>query len=259
MALLELRNLGVTYRGQASPSLHDVSLELAQGERLAVLGESGSGKTSLALALGGLLPPAAKVSGEISWPGFERPPVLGKNLGFIFQDPAGSLDPLMRVGDQIGEVIGSQDGLARRSGQAVHDLLDAVRLPDPEKIARAYPHQLSGGQKQRVAIACAIALNPRLLIADEATSALDTIVQAAILKLLEGLVADRGASLLLITHDIAVAAQNADRIAVLHQGHLVEIGPAKQITRKPQSEYTQRLIAAHIGLDSRRLIEAEQL
>lgn len=258
--LLELREVGVTYRGQTSPALQDVSLSLAEGERLAILGESGSGKSSFALMLGGLLHRDAGVSGEVVWPGFGCRPLPGKDIGFVFQDPAGSLDPLMRIGDQIAEVLEAHIALTREASTArTLELLDAVRLPDPKKIARAYPHQLSGGQKQRVAIACAIAVDPKLLIADEATSALDTIVQAAILDLLTGLVRERGMSLLLITHDIAVAAQNAERIAVLHGGRLVELGAAQDIIRNPDSEYTKRLVAAHLGLQSPRLVGERSL
>lgn len=255
MALLELRNVSITYGDQVSPALQDVSLSLEQGERLAILGESGSGKSSLALAIAGLLPPDTDIGGEIEWPGLSIQPVLGKDIGFIFQDPGGSLDPLMRVGDQIAEVVGAHLHLTRlATATRVTELLEAVRLPEPAKIARAYPHELSGGQRQRIAIACAMALHPRLLIADEATSALDTIVQAAVLDLIGGLVRDHGASLLLITHDIAVAAQNADRILVLHQGRLAEIGPKDEIVRKPKSEYAKRLLAAHLGLHASRRV-----
>lgn len=250
MPLLELRNLTVAYRG-GEYALSQVSLAVAEGERLAILGESGSGKSSLALAIGILLPPTAALSGEIIWPGFDRPPRLGRDIGFVFQDPAGSLDPLMRVGDQIGEVLRANLGMPREAIPArVVALLDRVRLPDPAAISRAYPHQLSGGQKQRVAIACAIAPDPRLLIADEATSALDTIVQAGILRLLDSLVAESKMSLLLVTHDIAIAAQHADRIAVLQRGALVEFGSAAQLIQAPGSDYTKRLVRAHIAIDA---------
>ena len=255
MSLLEIRDLSVSYRRKAEPALHGINLDLAQGERLAVLGESGSGKSTLALAIAGLLPPGATVSGKIQWQGLNGAPVLGRDIGFVFQDPSGSLDPLMRIGDQVAEVVSahSQAGHKAAKTRAI-ELLGRVQLPEPSSIAQAYPHQLSGGQKQRVAIACAIAPAPRILLADEPTSALDTIVQAEVLRLLGQLVHDSSMALLLVTHDIAVAASNADRIAVLQQGRLVESGSTKQIINQPKNRYTRPLVASHIALDATRRV-----
>lgn len=253
MSSLELDQVSVTYRQgwNAVHALEAVSFNLSAGERLAVLGESGSGKSTLALAIAGLLPSNAEVDGLIRWPDLAPAPRPGRDIGFVFQDPAGSLDPLMRVGRQVEEVIlANRPDWGQMALAKTLDLLARVQLPDPPSIARAYPHQLSGGQKQRVAIACAIAAEPRLLIADEPTSALDTIVQADILALLKDLVRSRTMSMMLITHDIAVAAENADHIAVLQNGRLVEMGDTAQIVRHPRTAYARKLVAAHIALDA---------
>lgn len=249
--LLSVRDLSVAYGRdrQNVQALNGVSFDLSRGERLAVIGESGSGKSTLALALGGLLPHEARLSGKIDWPGLATKPRNGKDLGFVFQDPAGSLDPVQRIGDQIGEVLRTQLRLDGDSAlQRSIELLASVRLPEPTAIARAYPHQLSGGQKQRVAIACALAAQPSLLVADEATSALDTIVQADIVALIDKLVRDSGLALLFITHDIALASQIGDRIAVFRDGSLIEIGLAEKIVSAPAQSYTRELIDAHLEL-----------
>ncbi|WP_181181932.1 ABC transporter ATP-binding protein [Mesorhizobium sp. B1-1-1] len=181
-------------------------------------------------------------------------PLLGRDIGFIFQDPSASLDPVMTVGKQIAEVSRTHLGLTWPQAYAkAKDLLERVRLPDPDSALRAYPHQLSGGQKQRVAIAAAIAAGPRLLIADEATSALDTIVQAEIVALIRRLVEEDGMTLLFISHDIALAAELADRIAVFRHGELIELGATQQIVGAPTEAYTRALLEAHIGLDAEPL------
>ncbi|WP_181169658.1 ABC transporter ATP-binding protein [Mesorhizobium sp. B2-4-4] len=181
-------------------------------------------------------------------------PLLGRDIGFIFQDPSASLDPVMTVGKQIAEVSRTHLGLTWPQAYAkAKDLLERVHLPDPDFALRAYPHQLSGGQKQRVAIAAAIAAGPRLLIADEATSALDTIVQAEIVALIRRLVEEDGMTLLFISHDIALAAELADRIAVFRHGELIELGATQQIVSAPTEAYTRALLEAHIGLDAEPL------
>jgi len=249
--LLELRGLGVCYRGAAAPALEGVDLELATGERLAIIGESGSGKSTLARAISGLLPPTATLQGTIAWPGLENPARNGRDIGFVFQDPASSLDPVMSVGDQVAEVaranLDIDWGAARRLAV---ELLDRVKLPEPAVLARAYPHQLSGGQKQRVAIAAAIVAYPKLLIADEATSALDTIVQAEIVALIRRLVAEDGMALLFVSHDIALAANLADRIAVFRHGRMVEMAATAELVSRPKTDYSRALLAAHLGLDA---------
>ncbi|MBZ9985078.1 MULTISPECIES: ABC transporter ATP-binding protein [unclassified Mesorhizobium] len=271
-ALASIRNLAVTYRRDDGEvvALRDISLDIVAGERLAVIGESGSGKSTLALAIAGLLPASARIDGRIDWvlrPSMlgakaerlpsrflEKAPLLGRDIGFIFQDPSASLDPVMTVGKQIAEVSRTHLGLTWPQAYArAKDLLERVRLADPDSALRAYPHQLSGGQKQRVAIAAAIAAGPRLLIADEATSALDTIVQAEIVALIRRLVEEDGMTLLFISHDIALAAELADRIAVFRHGELIELGATQQIVSAPTEAYTRALLEAHIGLDAEPL------
>jgi len=257
--LLSVRDLAVRYRrdGGVVDALRGVSFDLAEGERLAVMGESGSGKSSLALALGNLLPRGTERRGSIEWQGAVQMPVNGRDIGFVFQDPTGSLDPVMRAGDQIEEAARAHLPLSRAEARKLSlDLIAKVKLPQPEAIADAYPHQLSGGQKQRIAIACAIAAQPRLLVADEATSALDTVVQAGIATLIDEFVRTEGLSLIFITHDIALASQIADRIAIFRSGLLVEIGETAQIVSHPQQPYTRQLLASHIGLDARSMLPA---
>ncbi len=258
--LLTVRDLGVRYRrdGETVDALVGLSFDLGQGERLAVIGESGSGKSTLALALGNLQPPGSTVTGQISWPALDgRQPRNGRDIGFVFQDPSGSLDPVMRVGDQIAEILRANLDMQRYAAKArALELIDRVALPDPTAIAAAYPHQLSGGQRQRIAIACAIAAKPKLLIADEATSALDTVVQAEIVRLIETLVREDGLSLIFITHDIALASTIGDRIAVLRHGRLVEIGSAARIVSRPTQDYTRQLVRSHIALDAAPLVKA---
>ncbi|WP_164759134.1 ABC transporter ATP-binding protein [Mesorhizobium sp. M6A.T.Ce.TU.002.03.1.1] len=183
-------------------------------------------------------------------------PLGGRDIGFVFQDPSASLDPVMAVGEQIAEVAHAHLGLTWSQSYArAKTLLERVRLPDPDAALRAFPHQLSGGQKQRVAIAAAIAAGPKLLIADEATSALDTIVQAEIVALIRQLVAEDGMTLLFVSHDIALAAELAERIAVCRHGELVELGATAQIIASPRHAYTRALLDAHLGLDAEPLLE----
>ncbi|WP_419694766.1 ABC transporter ATP-binding protein [Mesorhizobium muleiense] len=183
-------------------------------------------------------------------------PLGGRDIGFVFQDPSASLDPVMAVGEQIAEVAHTHLGLSWSQSRAkAKALLERVRLPDPDAALRAYPHQLSGGQKQRVAIAAAIAAGPKLLIADEATSALDTIVQAEIVALIRQLVAEDGMTLLFVSHDIALAAELAERIAVFRHGELVELGTTAQIVASPRHAYTRALLNAHLGLDAEPLLQ----
>jgi len=274
--LAAIRDLTVTYRrdGSAVAALKTISLDIMAGERLAIIGESGSGKSTLALEIAGLLPASAKIEGHIDW--FIHPsstlgagvterqpskselskiPLGGRDIGFVFQDPTASLDPVMTIGKQIAEVARTHLGLTwPQAFSKAKTLLERVRLPDPDSALRAFPHQLSGGQKQRVAIAAAIAAGPKLLIADEATSALDTIVQAEIVGLIRQLVAEDGMTLLFISHDIALAAELAERIAVFRHGQLIELGTTAQIVDAPSQPYTRALLDAHIGLDAAPLL-----
>lgn len=257
-SLFSVRDLGVRYRreGETVEALAGISFDLAQGERLAIMGESGSGKSTLALALGNLLPEGSAMTGEISWPAFGGRARNGQDIGMVFQDPSGSLDPVMRVGDQIAEVLRANlDMRGEAARRRALELISRVALPDPAGIAASYPHQLSGGQKQRIAIACAIAAEPKLLIADEATSALDTVVQADIVDLIDTLVRDDKLSLIFVTHDIALASSVGDRIAVLRHGRMVEIGPAHDIVSHPTHGYTRRLLESHIALNAEPLVD----
>nr|WP_210325210.1 ABC transporter ATP-binding protein [Mesorhizobium silamurunense] len=288
--MLSIRDLSVLYRRDDVEvvALEGLSLEVAAGERLAIIGESGSGKSTLALAIARLLPESAVIGGRIEWSASQlqtsrsviRPagemsgrtkegakdrqrlpltnnaPIGGRDIGFVFQDPSSSLDPVMPIGKQIAEVARTHLGLGWSQAYArAKTLLERVRLPDPDAALHAYPHQLSGGQKQRVAIAAAIAAGPRLLIADEATSALDTIVQAEIVSLIRRLVAEDGMTLLFISHDIALAATLAERIAVLRHGELIESGETRQIVEAPRNAYTRSLLDAHLGLDAVPLLD----
>ncbi|MDW6026253.1 ABC transporter ATP-binding protein [Mesorhizobium sp. BAC0120] len=244
---LSIQDISVRYVGAAVPALDRVSFDLAAGERLAVIGESGSGKSTLALAVVGLLPSRTVVSGSTDWPGLGHPPVNGRDIGFVFQDPGASLDPVMRVGRQIAEVAYTHLGIGWQAAHATAiELIGRVRLPEPARIAEAFPHQLSGGQRQRVAIAAAIAARPKLLIADEPTSALDTIVQAEIVSLIDRLVKEDGMSLIFISHDIALASTIADRIAVFRAGRMVEIGKTEDVVAVPREAYTRTLIEAAV-------------
>jgi peptide/nickel transport system ATP-binding protein len=231
-----------------------LSLEIAPGETLCVVGESGSGKSMTALAAMRLLPGGVEVeAGRITLDGTnllalnetEMCAVRGGDIGMVFQEPMTSLNPVMRVGDQIAETFAAHKALdpAERSRRAVA-LLEEVGLPYPEEISRAYPHELSGGQRQRVMIAIALALEPKLLIADEPTTALDVTTQAQVLRLLDNLRRKHGTAVLFITHDFGVVAEIADRVAVLQEGVLVEAGPVDDVLARPQHPYTKRLLAA---------------
>jgi peptide/nickel transport system ATP-binding protein len=255
--LARLSGLTVTYRanGQTAVALEAIDLDIIAGERLAIIGESGSGKSTLALTLAGLLPDNAMVSGRIAWPAYGQAPLAGRDYGFVFQDAGASLNPVLTVGEQIAEVAQRHLGVGwfEAYGRA-EELLERVRIPQPEAALRAYPHQLSGGQRQRVCIASAIAARPKLLVADEPTSALDMVVQAEIVSLLEELVREYGMTLLFVTHDIALASGFADRIAVFRNGRLVEVGPAAEVLSRPKDAYTASLIASHIDLSTPPLI-----
>jgi len=244
-ALAQIDGLRVSYRRRdvVVEALKGVSLSIAKGERLAIIGESGSGKSTLALALAGLLPAGAGVDGRIEWPGLAHAPRSGVDIGFVFQDPTASLDPVMTVGAQVAEVASVHLGLGRRAALGTAAGLFA-RVGLQASMVDAYPHQLSGGQKQRVGIAAAIAARPALLIADEPTSALDTIVQAEIIRLIRSLCEDDGMALLLISHDIALAAGIAERIIVLRHGAMVESGAVADIVGRPRTHYARALVDA---------------
>ncbi|GIG28529.1 dipeptide ABC transporter ATP-binding protein [Cellulomonas marina] len=258
--VVRLEDLHVAYgrsRRDARPAVRGISLEVAPGEVVALVGESGSGKSSTAHAVLGLLPASGHVTGgriEVDGLDVTRAPdrvrrrQRGSVLGLVPQDPGLGLDPTLRVGVQVAEVV-RRRGVPRAAvGAEVLVALADAGVDDPELRARQYPHELSGGLRQRVLIALALAGHPRLLVADEPTSALDVTVQRRILDHLEHLVAERGIGLLVITHDLAVAADRADRVLVLSQGRVVEQGPPAQLLVRPEQEYTRRLLAAAPGL-----------
>ncbi len=253
-ALCEIRQLAVTYRGQQAPALKGIDLDIHAGERLAIIGESGSGKSTFARALAGLLPDGARIAGSLRWAAGHAP-CAGRDIGFVFQDPSASLNPVLTIGEQVAEGARRHLGLSRRQGEAhALDMLVRVHIPDPEKTLHAFPHQLSGGQRQRVAIAAALAARPGLLIADEPTSALDMVVQAEIVALLDELVRDGGMTLVFVTHDIALASGFADRVAIFRDGGLVEAGATASVLAAPQAAYTATLIASHRDLATLPLI-----
>ena len=288
-SLLEMRRLTVelaTAAGSVRP-VNEVSLSLACGEALGLVGESGSGKTMLSLALMGLLPPGARVSGEIRWRGGQQKTerfatkaqstqskgtlqgrtlvglneeewrkVRGHEIAMIFQEPLTSLNPVMRIGPQIEEAILAHDPAMNKDElhRRLMEAMEQAAIPEPGVRAEQFPHQLSGGLRQRAMIAMALAPRPKLLIADEPTTALDVTVQKQILDLLDHLRRELELGLLFITHDLGVAAKVAERIAVMYAGRIVEEGPTRRVLAWPKHPYTQGLLAASPTLERRELL-----
>ncbi|WP_019159098.1 dipeptide ABC transporter ATP-binding protein [Brevibacterium senegalense] len=251
--LLRVRDLTISTAQREL--VHPLSFDIAPGERVGLIGESGSGKSLTSSAVMGLLPQELTAGGSVELTGedgnlldrSERSlaALRGRRMSMVFQEPMSALNPLMRVGDQVAEVMrlhrtATGDAAQRRAVE----LLEQVQLPDPVAAARAYPHQLSGGQRQRVMLAIALANSPDLLICDEPTTALDVTVQAAVLDLIDEQVRARGTGLLFITHDLAVVARVCERVLVMTQGEVVESGTVEQIFTDPQHEYTRGLLAA---------------
>ncbi|WP_108503495.1 MULTISPECIES: ABC transporter ATP-binding protein [Paracoccus] len=256
MAILNIRNLTVTFATATGSftAVNGIDVHVDRHEVLAIVGESGSGKSVSMLAVMGLLPDTATVTAdEMTYDGrdllkmspAERRKLIGREITMIFQEPVASLNPSFTVGFQIEEVLRINLGL---SGRAAHDraveLFTAVGIPDPEAKLKAYPHQMSGGQCQRVMIAIAIASEPRLLIADEPTTALDVTIQKQILDLLMKLQEDYGMALILITHDMGVVAETADRVVVQYKGRKMEEADVLSLFEAPQSPYTRALLSA---------------
>ncbi len=249
---IEVTDLRITTADGAT-LVDDVTFAVDDGARLGIVGESGSGKSLTALAVMGLLPPGLRAEGSVRVGGVEvlgAPErtlrgIRGAAVAPVFQEPMTALDPLMPAGDQIAEPLRRHRGLRGAAlRQAVRDAVDDVALPDPERVAAAYPWELSGGQRQRVAVAMALACRPRVLIADEPTTALDVTVQAQVLDLLDRAVADRGMGLLFISHDLAVVARTVDRVLVLEHGRAVEQGDVRRVIASPAEPYTRRLVAS---------------
>lgn len=267
--VLGIEHLAVTFATDSGDvyAVKDVSLELKAGEVLAIVGESGSGKTVTAKTILGLLPETATSSGAvlingtniISLSPARLRQIRGRDVAMVFQEPSTALNPVFTVGWQIAEGIRAHSGQgggkrvsAKEAKERAIDALRKVGIPDPEHRVNYYPHQFSGGQKQRVVIAAALALNPGLIVADEPTTALDVTVQAEILELLRDLRRNYGTSIVLITHNMGVVADLADRVVVMYRGDIVEEAPARKLFAEPRQEYTRQLLAAvpHLGRNS---------
>ncbi len=254
-SLLEVRDLTITPAGTQTPVLHDVSLSLASGERVGLIGESGSGKSLTAQSVMGLLPEELHTRGRVHLQGHSgnlldahETTLAGLRsdiVSMVFQEPMSALNPLMRIGDQIAEVLRIHGKVPRAQiPTRVRELLHDVHMPDPDSARFAYPHQMSGGQRQRVMLAIALANSPRLLICDEPTTALDVTVQKRMLDLIAERVSAVEAGLLFITHDLAVVAGICDRVIVMYRGRIVETGSVDQIFTAPQHDYTRGLLAS---------------
>ena len=252
MALLEVKDLGVTFG--AFRAVDNVSLHVDAGEVLGIVGESGSGKSVTALALMGLIDEPGQVNAQrlafdgrdlLTMPLKQRRQMLGRDIAMIFQDPMASLNPCFTVAYQLIETLRIHEGGSKRALRArALELLRAVEIPDAERRLDAFPHQLSGGMSQRVMVAMAIACNPRLLIADEPTTALDVTIQAQMLALLLKLQRERGMALMLITHDLGVVAEVAQRVLVMYAGQIVESAQVPKVFETPHHPYSEALLAA---------------
>jgi oligopeptide/dipeptide ABC transporter ATP-binding protein len=266
--LLDIRNLKIEFPAQGHAGIkpmlqavRDLSFSIAAGEVLGLVGESGSGKSITSLAIMRLLPPQARVSGEILFsenalqtnvqrnllevPDDSMRQLRGSRIAMIFQEPMTALNPVMRVGDQIAEAVLAHKPISKKEArQRAIEAMNDVAIPEPDRRARDYPHQLSGGMRQRIMIAMAIVNRPQLLIADEPTTALDVTIQAQILDLLAELRAKFGLTMLFISHDLAVVSQVADRVAVMYAGNLVELGTKRDIFQSPAHPYTRGLLQA---------------
>ena len=269
--LLEVRNLQTHFPTRAGlvRAVDGVSFHLDRGELLGLVGESGCGKSMTALSVMRLISPPGKiVNGEILFDGkdllklsdSQMREMRGDDIAMIFQDPMTSLNPVFTVGEQIAEALRLHRKLSRSEARkATIEAMREVAIPDPGRRADDYPHQLSGGMRQRVMIAMALACNPRLLIADEPTTALDVTIQAQILELLDELRKQRELAVLLITHDLGVVAEVADRVAVMYTGRIVEESPVDELFARPKHPYTEGLLRSVPKLTSAALIKSERL
>jgi len=262
---LDVRNLEVSFstpQGSFS-AVNGINFQLYSGETLALVGESGCGKTVSALSILRLLPepPAQIINGEIIYSGYnllslnskQMRKIRGKEISMIFQDPMTSLNPVLTLGEQLTETLLQHKNLNKKEAlKKSSELLGKVELPSPEEKLKQYPHQLSGGMRQRVMIAIALACEPRVLIADEPTTALDALIQAQILELLQNLKEEAGMSMLLITHDLGVVTEIAERIMVMYAGDEVETGPTQDLLKNPHHPYTKGLISSRPNLDSEK-------
>jgi peptide/nickel transport system ATP-binding protein len=263
---LVVEGLGVTFRrrDEQLPAVRGLSFSLAKGEVLTILGESGSGKSVTLKALMGLLPSYAHVTGSVrlggrdllTLPQSELARLRGNAISMVFQEPIVALDPVYSIGHQIAETIVQHDGVAYATArQRALGLLERVAIPSPARRLKDYPHEMSGGMRQRAMIALALACNPSVLLADEPTTALDVTVQIQILLLLRQLQQELGMAVVFVTHDVGVAAEISDRVAVMYAGRFVETGSARNVLRHPKHPYTAGLLAStvHGGLRGRKL------
>ncbi|SDP39011.1 ABC transporter ATP-binding protein [Phyllobacterium sp. OV277] len=261
--ILEVRNLTVEFPGRHGTvaALSDVSLGIRAGEILGVVGESGAGKSMTGLAIQGLLERPGHISGGEIWlekrridtlDDYEMEKIRGRKIGAIFQDPLTSLNPLFSVGAQLGETIRQHLNMSKSQAKArAIELLGEVGIPSPDERVNHYPHQFSGGMRQRVVIALALAAAPKLVIADEPTTALDVSIQAQIISLLRRLCKEKRTAVMLVTHDMGVIAEAADRVAVMYAGRLIEVGPVKQVLHASSHPYTRGLMASIPALAAR--------
>ncbi len=258
--LLDVAELTVRFatRHGVVNAVNSVSFTMDRGETVALVGESGSGKSVTSLAISGLLAKGAQVSGTahfsgrdvLSAAGRDLEKLRGRHIAMIFQDPQSSLNPVLRIDEQIGETIRAHEKVSSADVRArTLALLHQVGIPRPTEVMRAYPHQLSGGMRQRVMIAIAMALTPELLIADEPTTALDATIQAQILELLLAMTADRGTAMLLITHDMGVVARSSGRVAVMYAGYIVETSTTRDLFARPRHPYTDGLLRSTPRID----------
>lgn len=263
MKLLEMDGLGITLptRAGTRPLVDGVTVDVEEGEVVGIAGESGSGKTLTALAMLGFLPDGARHAGQVRFDGTDvlslsrrqRQDLRGNEIAMVFQDATTALHPMINIETQLTEHLRAHRSVSKSVARdrAAH-LLEQVRMPDPERVLKSFPHHFSGGMRQRIAIAMALACEPRLLIADEPTTALDVTVQAGILRLLDDLRRDTGMAIVFITHDLAVMNVVADRLYIMYAGRVVESGVSSQVLDRPRHPYTRALLdalpeAAHEG------------
>ena len=262
--LLSIKNLAVTYGNNPNPTIAGINLDLAEGEIVSIVGESGSGKTTVIRALLGVLPNTGRVSeGSITFDGqdllgFSTKDWLdlrGNHIAMIFQDSGNMMNPIQTIGKQFVEFIQLHSTMSKQEAEAkAIEMLALTNLPHPEAIMKSYPFELSGGMRQRVGIAMAITFSPKLLLGDEPTSALDVTTQAQIVEELLRINRENKTSMIIVTHNIGVAAHMSDKIMVMKQGAVVEYGPAEEIIRNPQAEYTKQLLNAVPEIGGKRYV-----
>ena len=262
--LLSIKNLAVTYGNNPNPTIAGVNLDLAEGEIVSIVGESGSGKTTVIRALLGVLPNTGRVSeGSITFDGQDLLglstkdwlDLRGNHIAMIFQDSGNMMNPIQTIGKQFVEFIQLHSTMSKQEAEAkAIEMLALTNLPHPEAIMKSYPFELSGGMRQRVGIAMAITFSPKLLLGDEPTSALDVTTQAQIVEELLRINRENKTSMIIVTHNIGVAAYMSDKIMVMKQGAVVEYGPAEEIIRNPQAEYTKQLLNAVPEIGGKRYV-----